>query len=56
VEFGAEIIAVIGAAYLSAIRGQAVTLEEFKTFSRGYVEKHGDNEQAEEARKWIDAP
>jgi len=47
--FGAEIIAAIGAAYLSAIRKQAVTLEEFKAFSRGYVEKHGDNEEAEEA-------
>jgi len=49
VNFGAEIIAICGAAYLSAIRKRAVTLEEFKEFSRGYVTKYGDNEQAEEA-------
>lgn len=49
VNFGAEIIAVIGAAYLSASRKQAVTLEEFKDFSRGYVEKYGDNDKAEES-------
>ena len=49
VNFGAEIIAVCGAAYLSAIRKRAVTLDEFKEFSRGYVTKYGDNEQAEEA-------
>ena len=49
VKYGAEIIAIVGAAYLSAIRNKAVTLEEFKQFSRGYVEKHGDNEKAEEA-------
>ena len=47
--FGAEVIATMGAAYLSAIRETAVTLEEFKRFSRGYVEKHGDTERAEEA-------
>jgi predicted dehydrogenase len=49
VDFGAEVIAICGSAYLSAIRGHAVTLDEFKEFSRGYVEKYGDNEQAEEA-------
>lgn len=49
VEFGAGIIAIVGSAYLSAIRKRAVTIEEFEQFSRGYVEKHGDNEQAEEA-------
>jgi predicted dehydrogenase len=48
-KFGSEIIAAIGAAYLSAIRTQAVSLEEFKDFSRGYVEDHGDGERAEEA-------
>ncbi|GAG43891.1 unnamed protein product, partial [marine sediment metagenome] len=47
IDFGAEIIAVCGAAYLSAIRKRAVSLDEFKDFSRGYVEKHGDNEEAE---------
>jgi predicted dehydrogenase len=47
--FGSEIIAAIGAAYLSAIRAQAVTLDEFKAFSRGYVERHGDGVHAEEA-------
>ncbi len=49
VNFGAEIIAIVEAAYLSAIRRRAVTLEEFKDYARGYVDKHGDNEQAEEA-------
>ena len=48
-EFGSEIIAAIGAAYLSAIRKRAVTLEEFKAFSRSYVERHGDTAEAEEA-------
>ena len=46
--FGSEIIAAIGAAYLSAIRKRAVTLDEFKAFSLGYVDQHG-GEQAEEA-------
>jgi predicted dehydrogenase len=49
VDFGAVIIAACGAAYLSAIRGCAVTLDEFKRFSRGYVEKYGDCEQADDA-------
>ena len=49
VHFGADIIAICGAAYLSALRGRAVTLEEFKEFSREYVKKHGDTEEAEEA-------
>jgi predicted dehydrogenase len=48
-EFGSEIIAAIGAAYLSAIRRQAVTLDEFRGFCRSYAERHGDNERAEEA-------
>ena len=48
-KFGSEIIAAIGAAYLSAVRNEAVTLEELKAFSRGYVEKHGDVSAAEEA-------
>ncbi len=47
VHFGAEVIAVCGAAYLSAILKKAVTLDEFKDFSRGYVKKHGDGEEAE---------
>ncbi len=49
VNYGAEIIAMVGAAYLSAIVKRAVTLDEFKDFSRGYVAKYGDNEQAAEA-------
>ena len=49
VTFGAEIIAVCGAAYYSAIEKRAVTLEEFKEFCRSYMEKYGDNEDAERA-------
>jgi predicted dehydrogenase len=47
--FGAEVIALCEAAYLSAIRKQAVTVEEAKEFAREYVRKFGDGEQAEEA-------
>jgi predicted dehydrogenase len=47
--FGAEIIATCGAAYLSAIRGQAVTLQEFKAFCQGYLDRYGDCEQADDA-------
>ena len=49
VHFGAEVMAVCGAAYLSAIQGTAITLDEFKDFSRGYVEKYGDNTAADDA-------
>lgn len=49
VRFGAEIIAAVGAAYLSALKKKAVTLDEFKEFSRGYVARHGDNDRAAEA-------
>ena len=49
VNLGAEIIAIVEAAYLSALRGRAVTLDEFKDFARSYVAKFGDNERAEEA-------
>jgi predicted dehydrogenase len=49
VYFGAEVIAVCGAAYLSALRGRAVTLAEFKDHCRGYVARYGDNEQADDA-------
>ena len=49
VRFGAEVIAACGAAYLSAIEKRAVTLDEFKAFSREFVEKYGDNEEADEA-------
>jgi predicted dehydrogenase len=49
VHFGAEVIAICGAAYLSAIRGRAVTLDEFKGFSQGYIAKYGDCEQADDA-------
>jgi predicted dehydrogenase len=47
--YGADVIATCGAAYLSAMRGRAVTLDEFKDFSRDYVRRLGDNEQADDA-------
>jgi len=49
VTFGAEVIAICEAAYLSAIRKRAVTVEEFKEFAREYVRKFGDGGEAEEA-------
>ena len=49
IDFGADIIAAVGAAYLSAVERRAVTLDEFKEFSRGYVRKHGDGAAAENA-------
>lgn len=49
VNFGAEVIAICGTAYLSAIRGCAVTLDAFKDFSREYVARYGDNEEADDA-------
>ncbi len=49
VHFGAEIIAICDAAYLSAIRGETVTLDELKDFCRSYVNTHGDNVKADEA-------
>jgi predicted dehydrogenase len=49
VHFGASVIAICGAAYLSALWGRAVTLDEFKEYSRGYVTRYGDNEQADDA-------
>lgn len=49
IEFGAEIIAAIGSAYLSAVEGGAVTPDDFKQFSRRHVDELGDNEDAEDA-------
>jgi len=49
VNFGAEVIAVCGAAYFSALQKRATTLEEFKEFSRGFVDKYGDGDEAAEA-------
>jgi predicted dehydrogenase len=49
VSFGADIIAICGAAYWSAIEKRAVTLDEFKAFCRGYLAKQGDTPEAEEA-------
>ncbi|MHC4715994.1 MAG: hypothetical protein ACYS5V_03430, partial [Planctomycetota bacterium] len=49
VHFGAEIIAIVGAAYYSAIQNRAVTLDEFKDFSRGYLDRCGDADEAAEA-------
>ena len=49
VSFGAEVIAACGAAYYSAIMKRAVTLDEFKDFCRGFTEKYGDDEKADEA-------
>jgi len=47
--FGADVIAACGAAYLSAIRGAAVTLEELKDYSRGFVADRGDGAEADDA-------
>lgn len=48
--FGADNIATVGAAYLSQVRdGTAVTLDEFKEFSKGFVKKYGDTEEADDA-------
>ena len=49
VQFGADIIAMCDAAYLSQVRGRAVTLDEFKDYARGLVREYGDGERAEEA-------
>jgi len=49
IHFGGDIIAICGAAYLSAIRKKAVSLEEFKEYSRGFVKKHGDTAKADDA-------
>ena len=49
VQFGAEIIAVCGAAYYSAIQKRSISIEEFKEHCRSYVERYGDNEEAERA-------
>ena len=49
IHFGADVIAVCGAAYLSALRREAVTLEEFKDFSRDFVARLGDGEKADDA-------
>ncbi len=46
VHFGAEVIAVCGAAYYSAILKRAVTLDEFKDFCRSYVKKYANTEEA----------
>jgi predicted dehydrogenase len=46
IDFGAEIIAVCGAAYYSAIQKRAVTIEEFKDVCRSYVRAHGEGEPA----------
>ena len=49
VSFGAEVIAACGAGYYSAILNRAVTLDEFKAFSRGFVEEYGDTAEADDA-------
>jgi predicted dehydrogenase len=49
IHFGSDIIAICGAAYLSAIRKKVVSLEEFREFSREYLKKHGDSEKADDA-------
>ena len=49
VHFGAEVIAICGAAYLSALRKRAVTLDEFKDYARSYVTRYGDDERADDA-------
>ncbi|MCC7358559.1 MAG: Gfo/Idh/MocA family oxidoreductase [Anaerolineales bacterium] len=47
--FGAEVIAICGAAYLAALRGRAVTLDEFKAFAREKLARYGDNAHADDA-------
>ena len=47
VRFGAEVVAACGAAYLSAIRKKAVTVEEFKQFCKEMIRQHGDGEDAD---------
>ena len=47
--FGADIIAICSAVYLSAIQKRAVDLNELKDFSRQFIEKYGDNEKADDA-------
>jgi predicted dehydrogenase len=49
IDFGSEITAICGAAYLSAILERAVTLDEFKAFCQGYLEKLGDNSASDDA-------
>ena len=46
VHFGAEVIAVCGSVYYSAIQKRPVTLDEFKEFCGSYVEKYGAGEEA----------
>jgi predicted dehydrogenase len=47
--FGSDVIAICGASYLSAIRGTAVGLEEFKDYCRDFVKRLGDGEKADDA-------
>jgi myo-inositol 2-dehydrogenase/D-chiro-inositol 1-dehydrogenase len=49
IDFGAEVIAACGAAYLSAIRGKAVAIEEYMDYCREFVKRLGDNEKADDA-------
>jgi predicted dehydrogenase len=46
VHFGAEVIGVCGAAYYSAIRERAVTMDEFKDYCRSYTLEYGQGEEA----------
>ena len=49
IAFGSDIIAICGAAYLSAIEGRGISLDEFKQYCRGFVEKLGDDNSADDA-------
>lgn len=49
IRFGAEVVAACGAAYLSAIRHKAVTMDEFKLYCAEAVQSHGDGEAADTA-------
>jgi predicted dehydrogenase len=49
IRFGADVIAICGAAYLSAIRGKAITLAQFKSYCEGFTKKLGDREAADDA-------
>lgn len=49
-EFGARVIALCGAAYLSQLQGgTAVTLDDFYAYSKEFVDKYGDNVKADDA-------
>jgi predicted dehydrogenase len=49
IHYGSDVIAICGAAYLSALQGTAVTLEDYMSFCQEFIDKYGDNEKADDA-------